>query len=72
MARSWITLDRKRACCPVCHRQFRLKDKYFIPRHGFKFEKDSGVYQSIRGNHQHGRCSGSGAEMPHELIDVEA
>jgi hypothetical protein len=65
-----ITIDGKKAMCPHCKKTFKLRDKYFLPRHGFSFEQSGQYPQHERGNTQKGECRGSGMMADKSVVDL--
>lgn len=55
--------------CPYCGKSFRFSRTYYLPRHGFRFERGSQYPQYEHGNTQHGSCSGSGMMAQKEEVD---
>lgn len=64
-----VSVGGNRAVCPYCKKSFKLQNKYFLPRHGFRFERGADYPQHERGNTQYGGCNGSGLEAPRDIVE---
>lgn len=63
-----ISCGGTHAICPYCRKSFKLQRGLKLPRHGFRFEAGHHYPQHERGNTQYGCCSGSGLEVPREIL----